>query len=204
MKHILIYEGFKNISQKGRDLFDLEFKMILHNRTVIKGPIYNEDEVKTLLSDKIQYSLVDSCYYGHQGSYTLDSGEIKRAECAEKNLREYLGGKLDDLECEIIYYRPMYIESSLNYIKVLAPGANWGSGNELKLMKPGNAWNRYTDDWYEWRDNEVIPAIKEFVKNYEVSHVLPHGPNILRTPLRSDSDNSFTPIGEFDFKNYYY
>ncbi len=218
MRHLQIYESFSKISRKGRDLFELEFKKILHNRTIITGPVYNEDKIEELFSDKIQYKLIDNCY-PFMNQYTLDESEIKRSECAEKNIREYLGNKLEDLDCEIVYYRPMYIHRRYPYdpIKIYAPGANRGSGNEFTIEAKFYSRN---DDAAMEKMPEIIAKAKEFAKEYGVTHVLPHGPNIVQDPLRILSkpeedvesisnfypkkEPVFTPIEKFKWEKYYW
>lgn len=215
MKHLHVYEAFSRISQTGRDLFGLEFKKILHNRTVITGPVYNQDKIEELFSERNQTKLIDVCYYGWRGRFTLDSEEIKRAECAENNIKEFIGNKLEELECEITYYRPMYINTlyESSPIKVYAPGASWDSENHLKIQR---TWgSRYSDKYNEMLP-EIINKVKEFAKQYKVTHVLPFGPRILDDAIRllknprEDVPNMhgrgsvFTPIEEFKWEKYYW
>ena len=87
MKHVSVYENFGSHPQSVIDFFDLTFTLVLHNRTIIKGLIQNEDAVKELFSDDIQRGLINKCYYNTH-RYILNESEVKRAECAEKNIRE--------------------------------------------------------------------------------------------------------------------
>jgi hypothetical protein len=164
MKHVSVYENFGGNPQSVIDFFDLTFTLVLHNRTIIKGLIQNEDAVKELFSDNQQYKLIDSCY-PFRTRYCLDDEEVKRAECAEKNIRGYIGNKLEDLECEIIYYRPMYIYGRFPYdpIRIFAPGASRDSGKEFSMEAK-----------FYWRDDEegikkmpeIIAKAKEFASKY--------------------------------------
>jgi hypothetical protein len=135
--------------------------------------------------------------------YTLDDSEIRRAECAEKNIREYIGNKLEDLECEIIYYRPMYIFRRFPYdpIRIFAPGAHRDSGKEFSME--AKFYDRFDEEGIK-KMPEIIAKAKEFASKYRVSHVLPYGPNILRDPLRREHDKSFTPIKDFEWEKYYW
>ncbi len=202
MKHVSIYENFGVNSPSVIDFFDLTFTLVLRNRTVIKGLIQNEDSVKELFSDSKQYRLIDDCY-PYQTRYTLDNTEIKRAECAEKNIREYIGNKLEDLECEIIYYRPMYIYDRFSYdpIRIFAPGASRDSGKEFSMEAKFYSKN---DEEGIKKMPEIIAKAKEFASKYGVSHVLPHGPNLVSNPLRKEYDKYFTPIKDFDWEGYYW
>jgi hypothetical protein len=192
--------------------------MVLHNRTLIKGPLDNEAAVKELFSDNQQYKLIDSCY-PWATRYTLDDQEIKRAECAEKNIREYIGNRLEELECEIVYYRPMYIDRRMasNFIQVYAPGATWGSGNFLKIEAKFD--NRNSEEGRK-KMPEIISKVKEFASKYGVTHVLPHGPVVLQNVIRVLRDpekdietfdttygrkgSTFTPIENFRWEDYYW
>jgi hypothetical protein len=202
MKHVSVYENFGGNPQSVIDFFDLTFTLVLHNRTIIKGLIQNEDAVKELFSDNQQYKLIDSCY-PFRTRYCLDDEEVKRAECAEKNIRGYIGNKLEDLECEIIYYRPMYIYGRFPYdpIRIFAPGASRDSGKEFSMEAK-----------FYWRDDEegikkmpeIIAKAKEFASKYGVSHVLPNGPNLVSNPLRKEYDKYFTPLENFEWEKYYW
>ena len=77
MKHVSVYENFGSNPQSVIDFFDLYFTLVLHNRTIIKGLIQNEDKVKELFSDNQQYKLIDSCY-PFRTEYWLDEEEVKR------------------------------------------------------------------------------------------------------------------------------
>jgi len=202
MKHVSIYENFGVNSPSVIDFFDLTFTLVLHNRTIIKGLIQNEDAVKELFSDNQQYKLIDSCY-PFQTRYTLDDSEIKRAECAEKNIREYIGNKLEDLECEIIYYRPMYIYRRMAYdpIRIFAPGARRDSGKEFSMEAKFYSKN---DEEGIKKMPEIIAKAKEFASKYGISHVLPHGPNLVSNPLRKEYDKYFTPLENFEWEKYYW
>jgi hypothetical protein len=218
MKHVSVYENFGSNPQSVIDFFDLYFTLVLHNRTIIKGLIQNEDKVKELFSDNQQYKLIDSCY-PFRTEYWLDEGEVKRAECAEKNIKEYIGNRLEDLDCEIIYYRPMYIHRRLGYgpIKIFAPGANRDSGKEFSME--ANFYNKNDEEGIK-KMPEIIAKAKEFASKYGVSHVLPHGPSGLRYPLKVLSkpeddvetfdltygrkQSTFTPIEKFKWEDYYW
>jgi len=219
MKHLAIYEDFNTVPEIAQDIFGLGFEMVLHNRTVIKGMKYSEDEVKELFGGRTQYRLIDSCYYELGRRFYLNDTEIKRAECAEKNIREYIGNKLEDLDCEIIYYRPMYIDTvyEMSDIRVYAPGASWSSENSLRIKRK---WRiRYSE---EYKENlpEVINQVKEFAAKYKVTHVLPHGSRIIQDPIKilqePDKDvetydptwgrkeSIFTPIEKFNWERYFW
>ncbi len=220
MRHIYLYEDFSGISQHTKDFLGLEFELILHNRTVISGPSYSQEEVRELFNERKQISLIDSCYSG-SSSYNLDNGEVKRAECAEKNIKEYIGNKLEELDCQIIYYRPMYIDRRLAYkpIKVYAPGASWDSGNEFRAE--ANFYDRYGEE-AERELPKIIEQIKQWAAEHKVTHVLPHGPRILswhdilkilKNPqkdvetfdsLYGKKEPIFTPIEEFKWEDYYW
>ena len=218
MKHVSVYENFGSNPQSVIDFFDLYFTLVLHNRTIIKGLIQNEDKVKELFSDNQQYKLIDSCY-PFRTEYWLDEEEVKRAECAEKNIKEYIGNRLEDLDCEIIYYRPMYIHRRMGYgpIKIFAPGANRDSGKEFSME--AKFYNKNDEEGIK-KMPEIIAKAKEFASKYEVSHVLPHGPSGLRYPLKVLSkpeddvetfdltygrkQSTFTPIEKFKWEDYYW
>jgi hypothetical protein len=218
MKHVSVYENFGSNPQSVIDFFDLYFTLVLHNRTIIKGLIQNEDKVKELFSDNQQYKLIDSCY-PFRTEYWLDEEEVKRAECAEKNIKEYIGNRLEDLDCEIIYYRPMYIHRRLGYgpIKIFAPGANRDSGKEFSME--AKFYNKNDEEGIK-KMPEIIAKAKEFASKYGVSHVLPHGPSGLRYPLKVLSkpeddvetfdltygrkQSIFTPIEKFKWEDYYW
>jgi len=218
VRHLTIYESFYGISQKGRDLFGMEFKKILHNRTVITGPIYNEEKIEELFSERNQSKLIDACYLGWRGGFTLNNDEIKRAEHAEKNIKGFIGNKLEELECLISYYHPMYIDTVYQFspIKVYAPGASWDSENYLKIER---TWgSRYSEKYYEILP-EIINRVKEFASRYKVTHVLPHGPRIVDYALQilqnpkddvekrasyGTKEPVFTPIEKFKWESYYW
>jgi hypothetical protein len=217
MKHLAIYEDFK-LDPITQDIFDLQdVVMVLHNRTMIKCPSYSAGIVKELFTDNKQSSLIDSCYYNVQ-RYLLNESEVKRAECAEKNIREYIGDKLEELDCEIEYYRPMYIDSrGLNNITVCAPFATWATGNELKIKKDFH--DRYSEAAKK-QIPEIIASIKEFAKKYGVNYVLPFGPVYVERPLNILShpeddvekphvhfgikEPMFTPIEKFKWEKWYW
>jgi hypothetical protein len=198
MKHLAIYEDFNAIFPTA-DLFGLTFKLVLKNQTVIKGPIDKEEDFKKLFDDNKQYSLMNMCYPVATQHY-LNYYEIERAECAENNIREYLKDKVDLSDCEIKYYRPLFIDSDWSpTIKVYAPGAGWRTDDYLRIKK--NYKNKYSKEYYEQLP-EMIATIKEFAKKHGVTHVLPHGSVIIRHPLRIENYKYFTPISQFEWEDY--
>jgi hypothetical protein len=206
MKHIAIYEEWA--PRDIIDLFGLEFTMVLENRTVIKGPLDSENAVKEIFGYRekykdFDYSMISQCYRPFQTRYTLDESEVKRAECAEKNLREFLGNRLDELDCDITYYRPMYIHRRMAYkpIVIYAPGANWGSGNEFKAE--ANFYNK-NDGEGPVEMPKIIEKAKEFAAKHKVTHVLPHGPNLVTNPRRKEYDKYFIHIEDFKWEDYYW
>ena len=217
MKHVSVYENFGSNPQSVIDFFDLTFTLVLHNRTIIKGLIQNEDAVKELFSDDIQRGLINKCYYNTH-RYILNESEVKRAECAEKNIREYIGNKLEELDCKIEYYRPMYINQDLDKIRVCAPFATWSTGNELEIKKDFYDKNSQAA---EKQIPEIIAAVKEFAKKYGVNYVLPdiyveRPLDILSRPERdTETSNShinlrgvkepiFISIQDFEWEKYYW
>ena len=201
MKHIAIYEDFDSSILKTADLFGLGFEIMLGERSVIRGVgEYTEDKVKEII--KGIFSATRECTPRFGPERFLDWNEIAIAECEEKKMREFLGDKLDDLDCEIIYFRPMYITrsdwGSGKDLLVYAPGANKGSDNELKIRL--NFGSRY-DKEYKGQLPQIINQVKEFSKKYGVTHVLPRG---LATKIihiqRKENDKYFTPIQEFNWE----
>lgn len=200
MKHIAIYEDFNSDILKTADLFGVGFEIRLDNRTVIRGMGYVEDSVREVI--KGIHSATRECTPRFEAERVLDSEAIRIAECSEKKMREFIGDKLDDLDCEIIYFRPMFITrsdwGSGRDLLVYAPGANLHSDNELKIRLNFNS--KY-DKEYEEQLPEIINQVKEFAKKYGVTHVLPSGRGTkIRHIERSENDKYFTPIQEFNWK----
>lgn len=213
MKHLKIYESFGEISGRMRDIFDLEYKKILKNRTVVRGPIYHQEEIEKLFSRRNQFDLIEECagrWTIH--GFTLDQSEVARAECAERNIKNLLGGELEKLECEVLHYRPMFIADDLGKkIKVYVP---FSQEDELSGFQiPIKRCSRWSEEGKAEVDR-IIPVVKKYAQDHGVTHVLPYGHSVLdsgryyyleedtfRNGLKPDI---FTPIEDFKWDRYYW
>ena len=202
MKHIAIYEDFNTDILKTADLFGVGFEIMFDNRTVIKGMGYAEEEVREII--KGISGATRECTPRFEAERVLDDEAIRIAECSEEKTREFIGDKLDDLDCKIIYHRPMFITrsdwGSGKDLLVYASGANRYSGNELKIRLNFN--NKYDNrKEYEEQLPEIINQVKEFAKKYNVTHVLPPGRGTkIRHSNKKENDKYFTPIQEFNWE----
>jgi hypothetical protein len=202
MKHIAIYEDFNPGILKTADLFGVGFEIKLDCRTVIRGMGYDEEKVREVI--KGIYGATRECTPRFEAERILDHEAIRIAECEEKKMREFIGDKLDDLDCEIIYYRPMFITrsdwGSGRDLLIYAPGANRNSDKELKIRLNFNS--KYDNrKEYEEQLPEIINQVKEFAKKYNVTHVLPPGLGTkIRHMERKENDKYFTPIQKFNWE----